>query len=174
LGAGALAQDDATMTVLIRTAADIVEAYRRRIAELGIAHSTVDAISGLPDGYTSKLLAPVPMKTMSRAAIELLNGALAIGFVVAVDDVQAKRVQGRWTQRKRPLRNRSASTSASMPLEIPITPELQAKLTLMEHMKKIASAGGKRRAQTMKKRARQRAAAHAARIRWSKRDAAHA
>jgi hypothetical protein len=166
------------MTALIRTAEDIVAAYRRRIAELGIAHATVDAISGLPDGYTSKLLAPVPMKTMSRKAIELLNGALAMGFVVAVDDEQTKLVQRRWAQRKRPIRPSALASRVSTDDEMPEVPNLQPQNRNSEYMKMIgkrgASKGGKRRMKTMGKRARQRIAAHAARIRWSKRDAAHA
>jgi LPS O-antigen subunit length determinant protein (WzzB/FepE family) len=55
-----------------------------------------------------------------------------------------------------------------VPAEIAVTPELQAQLRDPEFMKMIGKKGGKRRLKTMKKRARQQAASHAARMRWSK------
>lgn len=148
--------------VLLRTANDIVEAYRRRVAELGLTHATVDAISGLPDGYTGKLLAPVPMKTMSRKAIELLNGALGMGFVVAIDEEQVKRVCRRWIQRKRP-HNRSASITASIPIEIQLSPEMAKQLGTIE----FARSGGHGRAQRLSPWKRRVIARKAARARWA-------
>jgi hypothetical protein len=168
---------------LLRTQGEIVEAYRARIRELGISFATVDAISGLPDGYTAKLMSPTPMKRLGEKAIEGLNGALGIGFVVVVDPVQLQKVSGRWTRRKRAIDRKKQDALASrfsidnqVPLEIEITSELQRQLERREYMKMIGKRGGqkggKRRLKTMKKRARQAAASHAARMRWRKRDAA--
>lgn len=159
------------MTALIRTAADIVEAYRRRIAELGIAHSTVDAISGLPDGYTSKLLAPTPMKTMSRAAIELLNGALAMGFIVAVDDEQARRVQARWLPRKRPIRAMRSITGSIVTETheiVDVSPDLQRLLQRSEFMRAIGLRGNIARKAKLSRWKRSVIARRAAKARWSK------
>lgn len=62
----------------------------------------------------------------------------------------------------------------SMPNEVPailqITPELDRQLKDPEFMRAIGKLGGKRRMKTMGKRARQRAASHAARMRWAKRE----
>lgn len=153
----------------------MVEAYRARIRELNISYATVDAISGLPDGYTSKLMSPNPMRGLGEKAIEGLNGALGIGFAVAVDAEQVERVQGRWTPRKRAI-DKKKQRSLSMPLsienEVPkiiqITPQLHRQLRDSMFMKSIGKKGGKRRLKTMGKRARQRAASHAARMRWDK------
>jgi hypothetical protein len=167
---------------LLRTQAHIVEAYRQRIRELNITYATVDAISGLPDGYTAKLMSPKPMKGLGEKAIEGLNGALGMAFVQAVDSEQVERVKGRWVRRKRQPDKKKQIALASRfsidkqgPIEIQITPELQAQIERREHMKKLGKRGGqkggKRRLETMGKRARQRAASHAARVRWSRRDA---
>lgn len=154
---------------LLRTEADMVEAYRQRIRELNITFATVDAISGLPDGYTAKLMGPNPIKGLGEKAIEGLNGALGIGFSVTEDPEQIARVQGRWAKRKRAIdKKKAAILGASIPAVLLITPELQAQLTPEERMKIGAKHGGKRRAKLLGKRARQRAASHAARMRWSK------
>lgn len=166
---------------LLRTEGDLVEAYRRRIRELNITYATVDAISGLPDGYTAKLMSPEPMKGLGKKAMEGLNGALAMGFTYAVDAAQVEKVKGRWTKRRRQPDKKKQLALASRfsidnqgPIEIEITPELQAQIARREYMKMLGKRGGqkggKRRLKTMGKRARQRAAAHAARVRWNRRD----
>lgn len=161
------------MTHLLRTAADIVEAYRRRVAELGLTHATVDAISGLPDGYTSKLLAPTPMKTMSRKAIELLNGALGMGFVVAIDEAQVKRVEKRWVKRKRPyygVPSMVLSIDNEVPREIQISPELSKHLaspSVMRERGRLGNIARNKRLSPWKRRVLARRAANA---RWSKAD----
>jgi hypothetical protein len=157
------------ITPMVRTEADMVEAYRGRIRQLGIAYSTVDAISGLPDRYTAKLMAPIPMKGLGEKAIEGLNGALGIAFVPIIDPEQVKRVEGRWVKRKRQPDKKVASALMLKPQVIPMTLEQLAK---REQLKMWGQMGGKasakKRMKTMKKRARQRIAAHAARARWAK------
>lgn len=165
---------------LLRTQAEMVEAYRQRIRELNISYATVDAISGLPDGYTAKLMGPNPIKRLGEKAIEGLNGALGIGFTVTVDAEQVARVKSRWVKRRRAIDKKKQAALAErfsidnqVPIEIEITPELQAQIERREYMKMIGQRGGrkggKRRLKTMGKRARQRAASHAARMRWAKR-----
>lgn len=158
------------MTAPIRTSADMIDTWRSRIRELGLTHATVDALSGLPDGYCSKLMCGD--KKPGSKAIELMNGALAVVFTPAIDQVQAAVMQHRWTRRVRPLKDDGQACRASMPLVMPERPAPQHKVGSAEFMKRIgqmgASKGGKRRAKVMKKRARQRAAQHAARKRWGK------
>lgn len=148
----------------------MVDAYRARIRELNISHETVDHISGLPNGYTSKLMAPKPMKGLGEKAIEGLNGALGIAFTVAIDMEAAEKVRARWVKRKRGVdkKKQAIMTEASTTLEIQITPELSAQIGSPEWRKMRSKHGGKRRAKIMGKRARQRIATHAARMRWSK------
>jgi len=164
------------MTTPIRSMDELIAALRARLVELQLTHSTVDGIAGLQDGYTSKLLAPKPIKNLGPISFQALLGALGVAVVVVEDPEQVKRVEGRWTKRERPLRTPKLLPPLSTPLsienqvpaEIVITPELQRKLRDSEFMKSIGKLGGKRRLKSMGKRARQRAAAHAARIRWQK------
>lgn len=171
------------MTKIIRTMPEILDVMRAKRDLLNISHETIDTISGVQPGYTSKILAPVPLKGVGYQSLGDLLGALAIGFVAVEDTEQRERVQSRWQKRKRPQRLLDASACRlSIETETPeifkITPELKAKMEHTEHMRMLGKLGGKasakKRMRTMGKRARQRAASHAARIRWAKRVASHA
>jgi hypothetical protein len=166
------------MTIPIRSMPELLQAFRNRRDELNISHETIDTIAGLQSGYASKLLAPKPIKNLGPMSFESILGALGLAIVVVDDPSAAAKVSKHWVKRKRPQRLAPASMAASItnevPAEIQVTPELQAKLDNHEHMKRIAKMGAKRRNKVMKKRARQRAASHAARIRWSKREPSHA
>lgn len=87
--------------VMARDVPGFVAAFKRRIRELGITFETCDHLSGLPSGYTAKIMAG--MKRPGPIAIQALCGALAIGFVAVVDEDQAARVRDRWVARKRPV-----------------------------------------------------------------------
>lgn len=166
------------MSAPIRSMPELVNAIRARRDELNISHETIDNIAGLQSGYTSKLLGPIQLKGFSHMSLGAVLGALGIGLVVIEDPEQRAKVEGRWQKRKRPQRLAPASIAASMPNEVPaiiqIVPELQRQLVDLEHMKRIAKLGAKQRNRVMKKRARQRAASHAARMRWAKRAESHA
>jgi hypothetical protein len=94
--------------IMIRDVAGFVAAFKRRIRELSITFETVDHLSGLPSGYTAKVMCG--MKRPGPIAIQALCAALAIGFVPVVDEEQAARVKDRWTARKRPLFGEDASS----------------------------------------------------------------
>jgi hypothetical protein len=162
--------------ICVRSMADFVPVWRARADELNLSHATIDEIAGLPSGYFSKVMCG--MKNPGPIAVECINGALAIGFVVAVDAEQVERVQGRWVKRKRPQKLPGPLAGAfsidnEVPIQIEITAELQAQMALLEKQKMWGKMGGKkggkRRLKTMSKRARQRVASHAARMRWAKR-----
>jgi hypothetical protein len=162
------------MTAPIRSMPELVDAIRARRDELNISHETIDNIAGLQSGYTSKLLGPIQLKGFSHMSLGAVLGALGIGLTVVEDKEARAKVEGRWEQRKRPQRLVPASIPASIENEVPkklaVTPELKRQLVDLDHMKRIAKLGAKRRNKIMGKRARQRAASHAARIRWAKRD----
>lgn len=160
------------MTAPIRSMPELIEALRARRDALNISHETIDAISGLQAGYTSKLLAPQPIKGLGAMSLGALMGALAVGLLLVDDPEQRARVEPRWQKRKRPQKLIGQASQASIAAEVQENPAPQPVYRSREFMKRIsklgASKGGKRRAQTMSKRARQRAATHAARMRWAK------
>lgn len=168
----------ALMTALLRTQAEMVEAYRARIRELNISFATVDAISGLPDGYCAKLMSPKPMKGLGEKAIEGLNGALGIAFTVTVDPEQVERVQGRWTRRKRAIDRKKLallpplsiplSIDHEVPKQIAITPDLHRQIVDPERMREIGRLGGKARLTKLSRRQRKAIARKAILTRWRK------
>jgi hypothetical protein len=159
------------MTAPIRSMPELIEALRARRDALNISHETIDSIAGLQSGYTSKLLAPKPIKNLGPMSFGSLLGALGLAVVVVEDPEMVELVADRWQPRKRPQKmplSIALSIDNEVPAEIQITAEIQAKMEVSEKMRALGKRGGKRRLKTMGKRARQRVAAHAARMRWSK------
>ena len=156
------------MTAPIRSMPELLDALRARRDALNISHETLDSISGLQSGYTSKLLAPKPIKNLGPITMGPLLGALGLQILVVEDQEQVSKVQGRWIKRKRPQRLLLLAGALSI--------EEIKREERRKHMQQLGSKGGKmggskggkRRMKTMSRRARQRAATHAARMRWAK------
>ncbi len=70
------------MTRLIRSIDDLVAAIRARRDELNIPHELIDHLAGFQSGYTSKLLAPDPMKGLGPMSLPALLGALGAALVL--------------------------------------------------------------------------------------------
>ena len=157
---------------------ELLDRIRARRDELNISHETIDTIAGLASGHTSKLLAPVPIRGIGYQSLGDLMGALGIALAVVEDSEQRAKVEGRWHKRKRPQKlvplSMPLSIENEVPTQIQVTPELQQQIGGSDYMREIGKKGGKRRMKTMGKRARQRAASHAARMRWAKRATAAA
>jgi hypothetical protein len=151
------------MTKLIRSMPEVLDAARKRRDELNISHETIDAIAGFSAGYTSKLLAPEPMKNLGNMSFEGLFGALGIAFVVVSDPEQAAKVSARWQPRKRPQKL-PASIPASIECEVPVT--VQISHDLVAKLRGMASFGGKARAAKLSRRRRKAIARKAILTRW--------
>jgi hypothetical protein len=153
------------VTIPIRSMDGLLDAIRARRDELNISHETIDTIAGFQSGYCSKLLCTPPMKNPGPMSLGALLGALGMALMPVSDPGMIAKVQDRWQKRKRPQKLIVALASA-------LASPKQPKNKDSEYMRMIgikgASKGGKRRLKTMKKRARQAAASHAARMRWSK------
>jgi hypothetical protein len=88
-----IAQGLADYGALLRT-------IRGRVAELGITHETLDAISGLQSGYTSKLFADPPMRRMGPITLFLVLQSLGLALTVTEDAVTMRSLQHRFTPRR--------------------------------------------------------------------------
>jgi len=64
----------------IRDMAGLIGAMRDRAVALNLSHETIDAIAGVPSGYTSKLFAEKPMKRLGYTSMGLLLGALGMAL----------------------------------------------------------------------------------------------
>ena len=80
--------------------AGLLAAFRARVADLGTTYGAVDEVSGLADGHTSKLLAPVPIKGLGQKSLGLLMGTLGIRILVVADDAAVEPHAARLTARK--------------------------------------------------------------------------
>lgn len=82
---------------------ELMDAIRARADELGVTRETLDAVSGLQAGYSSKLLAPVPIRSLGPTSLGPMLGALGLAIVVVEDHAMLAKVQGRLAKRQRPV-----------------------------------------------------------------------
>jgi hypothetical protein len=78
---------EATSRVLAecRTYDEFVVALRARMNSLAGVCEEVDAVAGLPAGYTTKLLAPIPIRHFGRTSLGLMLTVLGLKLVVVTD-----------------------------------------------------------------------------------------
>lgn len=92
------------MAQIIRNREQLIAVLHERREELNISFEVLDELAGLPARYSSKLLAPRPLKNVGPMALGALLGALALGIaevVIVEDPAQAARIRHRWTKRTR-------------------------------------------------------------------------
>lgn len=141
---------------VVRSYTEMVEALRARCDELQIPHAVVDAIAGLQDGYTSKVLSPKPFngKGLGPVSWGILE-VLGLRVMLVEDWAGLQRMIRRpdWRERRHA---RSASITASIaPTMGWITAENAGYLA-------------KRRAEKLAPNRRAKIARKAAKARWSK------
>ena len=96
---------------IVTSKPELLAVIRERVSELDVPHLTIDAIAGLADGHTGKILAPNATKGLGEISFPNLLRALGLGIaviVIAEDPAQVARVSHRWTKRKRPQRKQPA------------------------------------------------------------------
>jgi hypothetical protein len=88
--------------MLARTAThyrELLQIVRDRVAQLQISYEVLDSISGLPSGYSGKLLCEPPKKRMGAISQFLIFGALGLAITVHEDPAAFERVRGRLERR---------------------------------------------------------------------------
>lgn len=160
------------MNAPIRSVDDLVAALRGAQIERGLSDDVLEGIAGLPRGAVSKYLGPKKIKGLGSISLPLLLGGVGKGLMLVDDEEAIAKVKGRWKPRivkggaTLQLRARDAVLASALSIE-------QQRKERMRQLgskggKMGGSKGGKRRMKTMSRRARQRIAAHAARIRWAR------
>ncbi len=163
------------MNAPIRSVDDLLAELRAAQIERELSNERLEDIGGIPKGYVAKILGPKKIKGLGSVSLPLILGGLGKVLVMIDDAEQIKLVEGRWIKR-------NIVGGSAMQMREKAKPAAAASITdlkaiLGNYMREIgakgnkmgaASKGGKRRAQTMNKRARQRIASHAARMRWAK------
>jgi hypothetical protein len=129
----------------------LIRAVRARVAELGITHETLDAISGLQSGYASKLLADPPIRRIGPLTLFIVLQSLGMSLSLVEDRKWMERAETRLVPRKTPRMLRAAS--------ITFTPDFFTY---------NARIGGEARRDKLSPARRQEIARNAARARWAK------
>jgi hypothetical protein len=78
----------------------LLEAIRRRIAELGVSYETVNELAGLPGNYLTKIISDPPPKRMSPFAMFLVTQALGLDVQLVENQQLIEKLSKRWTKRK--------------------------------------------------------------------------
>lgn len=84
---------------IVRDYDDLHAVLRARADELNVSRLTIDHVAGLQDGYTAKLLAPVPLKRVGAISMGPLLAALGLALVVVEDPEALERVSSRLVPR---------------------------------------------------------------------------
>lgn len=165
------------MTAPIRSMVDLVAAARSAQIQRGVSDLMLEHLAGLASGSVAKYLAPNPSKKLGPISTFPLLGALGKCLAVVDDPEMVATMAKRWTQRHvrggaaLQMRALKDEACASMPKPEETQRTLE-QMTKQEKLKMWGQMGGKasakKRMKTMKKRARQRSAQHAARARWAK------
>jgi hypothetical protein len=80
---------------LIGSYDDLIDAIRVRVDELSLSREGLDDISGLPVGYSGKLLGPSRNKSLGRSSFGDMLGAIGCKLVLIEDPVATARTLAR-------------------------------------------------------------------------------
>jgi hypothetical protein len=148
------------------------EAFRDRVEDMDVSRLELDAVAGLTPGYSSKLLCDPPMKFVGRETLPKMLKGTGLAIALVVDDGSLAAKSADVPKRKYKIgRIRSAPSIPTEIKEMPVNIEELVKNVMSARMREIGMKGNKsvkRKAKEAARRARQRKASHAARMRWSK------
>jgi hypothetical protein len=132
----------------------LVSALRARSAELNVRREVLDSVAGLQQGYSAKLLSPVPSKSLGRVSLGPVLQALGLAIVLVEDAEALARVKNRFgTPERRTMRGGGKHNV--------ITIRVSRRRLAM-----LAKRGGIARAQKLTAEQRSDAARRAAKARW--------
>jgi hypothetical protein len=95
--------------------AGLVAVLRARADKLDVSNLTIDEVAGLQEGYTSKLLAPNPIRRLGITSLPLVLGALGLALAVVEDREQLARIRSRLSKRSTLGRRRGRLAGAETP-----------------------------------------------------------
>lgn len=89
------------MTALATAASydEMIDALVARKNELGLSNEMVDELTGLPGGYTGKVLGPARVKKMGALSLWLMLEVLALKIEFHTDLQTAEKMAVRWEKR---------------------------------------------------------------------------
>ena len=91
---------DERRIAVVSTYDELIAAFRARADELKVTRETLDSVSGLQAGYSGKLLAPVPMKSLGRVSLGPMLQAMGLAIVLVEDPEAMRRFAGQHSERR--------------------------------------------------------------------------
>jgi hypothetical protein len=85
---------------VVRNSDDLVEAFRKVKAVLGLSNQFCDMIGGLTTGHTDKILGPSRMKSLSPMTLDLFLELFAVELHMVINVDAAQRMAARWEGRE--------------------------------------------------------------------------
>jgi hypothetical protein len=159
--------------IIIRDCSDFVDVVRARRDELKLTHEQIDYISGMQSGYTSKLLAPKPLKKLGPVSLWLIATALGLRITVEVDPMMCEKMRPVWDPRLRPMKKMLA-LGEHRPVTITFAPAMMRALGLRGYAVRklknpmLASDAGRHRMAKLSAEERKALARRAAVTRWQR------
>src|SRR3974390_2358256 len=92
----------------VRDYHQLIQALRQRSDELKVSRETLDAISGLQQGYSAKLLCSPPIRGLGKQSLGPFLGAMGCALILVEDTEQLERIQKRLVRRKWWPKNKNA------------------------------------------------------------------
>jgi hypothetical protein len=93
---------------IVRSYAELHAALQARAVELGATHEAIDNVSGLQAGYASKLLSPVPIRSLGRVSLGPMLETLGLVLLVVEDLAAMQRHAARLGKGRQPAAARLA------------------------------------------------------------------
>jgi hypothetical protein len=84
---------------------DLHAALRARAEQLDVPRETLDALTGLPNGYCAKILAPVPIRNLGRISFDAMLAVLGLKLIVTEDPEAMEKIGPRLVKRCRRRRD---------------------------------------------------------------------
>jgi hypothetical protein len=141
----------------IRSYADLMRELRARVENLNISRVEVDRLSGMCGGYSSKVLAPRPLKNLGMTTLPLMLGALGVALRLEVDPEAMERITRSVEKRQ-----------VKVPVRALAWGQAGTQIVSKRWVKRIAAEGGRARARALSPAKRRALARRAARARWSR------
>jgi hypothetical protein len=133
---------------------------RDRAEELNVSRCTLDTISGLTWGHSSKLLSPKPLKKLGAVSLGLMLQSLGLKLVVVEDAESLRRISAKLVPREIPVAIQAVNVGRG-----------KRRLVSLRHLRKIASAGGRARMEKLTPKQRSAHARAAVMARWARKAA---
>jgi hypothetical protein len=167
------------MTVEVTSYTEMIAAIAARAAVLGIKQADFDVLASFPAGLWGKVAGPSQVKRLGPE--KLFDALRAAGLRIRVeeDPEQAEKMRKRIAENFNPRQaNQARPNNSASPISAAVLSRCfkhlsrkggverwrgKSKEERSEHMRMMAMAGVKKRRREMKRRARQRKAAHKAR-----------